>query len=140
MASFIAGLRNYLLSDATISGLLGTNRIYCGKAPKTATSPYVILQRVSGSARYGLSDLDGQDDNYWQIDVWSTSYSDCETLRIAIRTQLNGKYEITMGDYAVHSVTEEDSRETSEPDGDGSEKVWYRNSSDFTIIRDSNET
>jgi len=137
MRSFVSGLRSYLLVDSTISGLVGTSRIYCGSAPKTAVSPYVILQNIGGYARHGLSDLDGHDENSWQIDVWANSYSDCDTLRRAIRTLINGKYSINMGDYSVYSITEEDTRETVEPEDDGSETVWYRASTDYTIIRSS---
>ena len=138
MSAFVAGLRSYLLADSTVSGLVGNIHIYIGKAPKTAVSPYVILQNVDGIARYGLNDIDGQDENSWQVDVWSTNYGTCDTLRRAIQSKLNGKYGITMGDYSVHSVTEESYHETSEPDGDGTETVWYRASSDYTIIRNSN--
>lgn len=138
MASFMAGLRSYLLADSVVSNLVGNERIYCGKAPKTAADPYVIIQRISGADRYGLSDLDGSADNSWQIDVWSTSYADCDSLCTAIKSRINGVYDVDMGDYKVYSVTEEDTRETTEPDGDGSETVWYRNSSDYTIVRDSN--
>ena len=140
MSSFISALRSYLLTDETISSLVGGERIYCGSAPKDAISPYVIVQKIYGSERYGLSSLDGQDEDSRQIDVWATDYEACDALRLAIRARINGKFGVEFGDYRIHSVTEEDHRETVEPDGDGSETVWYRSSADYTIIRDSNET
>jgi hypothetical protein len=140
MSSFVSALRSYLLADETISDAAGGERIYCGAAPHDAVSPYVIVQQISGSARYGLSSLDGQDEDSRQIDVWATNYNTCDTLRLAIRARINGVNGVLFGDYRIHSVTEEDHRETVEPDGDGSETVWYRSSADYTIIRDSNET
>ena len=140
MSSFLSALRSYLLADETISGLVGVQRIYCGMAPKDVISPYVIIQGIYGAERYGIASLDGQDEEAWQIDVWSTDYGICDTLRLAIRSRINGKFGVKFGDYAIHSVTEEDHRETAEPEGDGSETVWYRSSADYTIIRDTSET
>lgn len=140
MNSFISALRSYLLADETISDAVGGERIYCGSAPKDAISPYVIIQKIYGAERYGLSNLDGQDDDSRQMDVWATDYEIGDALRLAIRNRINGVHSVKFGGYRIHSITEEDHRETAEPDGDGSETVWYRSGSDYTIVRDSNET
>lgn len=137
--NFIGALRTFILTDTAISALVGT-RIYVGVAPQNAAVPYVVLSLVSEDVRYGTNENDGQQEDQWQIDVWSKSYDTSEGLSCKIRDKINGVKNQKLSNYKVYSITQESRQMMTEADGNGTENVWTRFSGDYTIVRDTAET
>lgn len=142
--NFIAALRAFLLTDAGILAATGTTvqnaRIYVGIAPQNVSAPYVVISLISEGVRYGVNDNEGQQEDIWQIDVYSKSYDTSEGLSCRIRDKINGLKNQKLSNYKVYSITQESRQMITEPEGGGTEAIWSRFSADYTIVRDTAET
>jgi len=93
---------NRLTEDATVSGLVGT-KVYPDKAPQDQVAPYVIYQTLfvdPKDTKDGASELDFEN---VQIDCYSTSRDEAETLAEAVRTSID-RFSGTQTGQAITSV------------------------------------
>lgn len=76
-------LRQELLDDATLTGLVGT-RVYPGHRPQGSTEPAVTLRLAR---RTPLDDLNGNigiEQSLFQIEAWATDYATAHQVAAAV--------------------------------------------------------
>ena len=85
----ITALRQRLLSDATILGIVGAKGVYRWPAPKTAPYPFITYQKISLSEERNLSGTQpAWSRQGWQIDAYTTKALDAYDLMEAVRDRL----------------------------------------------------
>lgn len=83
-------VRQFLLADATIAGLIGT-RVYPAPPPQNATYPLITTQRISDTQFPHLRQRGpGLAEPRYQIDAWATTKAGVDALASAIQHRLQG--------------------------------------------------
>lgn len=82
-------LRNYLLSDSTIAGLVG-EECRPGKRPESDALPAITYTVISNLVEHHLLGSDGQSRARVQFDCWARDISDCVALKARIAEGLDG--------------------------------------------------
>lgn len=116
-------MRARLVSDATITGLVGT-RVYPGKAPQDVTLPYVVYSRISTTRTPTLNGPTNVPETRIQLDVIANSQASAEQVATALRNRLDGFTGVSAS-VAVLSSVVEDEQDLSEAI-DGSDSLYYR--------------
>ena len=116
-------MRARLVSDATITGLVGT-RVYPGKAPQDVTLPYVVYSRVSTTRTPTLNGPTNVPETRIQLDVIANSQASAEQVATALRNRLDGFTGVSASVTVLSSVVE-DEQDLSEAI-DGSDSLYYR--------------
>ena len=120
--SIISGLRTFLLTDATLSGLVGV-RLYPNILPQNPTMPAVTITIISGDRQSSNDGPGGLNGPRVQIDCWGTSYASADAVFEAIRKKLDGKKSgIILGAFM------DSDRDFYEP-----EPKYYRRSADYFV-------
>lgn len=83
-------LRQLLLSDPTVSGLIGT-RIYPLVIPQDAQLPAIAYQKISGVQVHTHTGAHKPERMLVQLTCAAKTYSDIKTLQDALRNALDGK-------------------------------------------------
>jgi hypothetical protein len=128
----IRGLREKLLTDAEIASIVGT-RIYPLLASQPANKTYITLQEISVDPERCLSGISGVAQTGIQLDIWSTLYSEIETLRTAIRRVVDGLTNENLGEVNVRSIRVDSQFDDYEKPSDGSDNTIFRKSMDIYI-------
>ena len=110
--------------------------IFAGIAPQDQRSPFVIYQRISGQKIRAINGPSGLSQTSFQIDAYSSSYTESRQLADQIRKILDGfRGTVTIGADSVRiggvSMTEE--RDFIEDDP---EPILYRASVDYLFTYD----
>lgn len=136
-----AGLRTYLLADATLKAALATaTSVYSFPAPEGATMPYLMLSRVSGEIQnLAASSLNVYVED-WQVDVYATTDLAAEAIKELVVGRLNLADRVEMGSYTVYSCSLAGVTDNSELEMTGSETAIYRITLEFQLIRDRTAT
>lgn len=87
--SIEADLVAHLKADSAISNLVGA-RIYPLIAPQNVTDPYITYQVVSDNSNQCMSGESYQNDTRFQLDCWSTKYSEVKAIKEAVLSALIG--------------------------------------------------
>lgn len=83
-------VRSILLGDATISGLVGAERVYPNHLPQSPTLPAITYHLIDKDSPVTHDQRTGLTREQYQIDVWADGYTACEDLFDAVRKRLNG--------------------------------------------------
>lgn len=89
MTGIVEALRDYVLADATVSGLIGA-RMYPAILPQDPTMPAITYQIISGDSVISHDGPAGLENPTIQIDCWAATYSGMDALFNAVRKRLNG--------------------------------------------------
>lgn len=76
-----------LTTSTTITATLGS-RIFPVRAPEKVANPYAVYQKISGGQQNGLEGYLTLENPRIQIDIYSTSYSQCKTLVENVQIQM----------------------------------------------------
>ena len=87
--SIESDLYTHLKDDAGVSALVGV-KIYPMKAPQNVTSPYISYQVINDNGNQCMSGEVYQNDTRFQIDCWSTKYSEVKAIKEAVISALIG--------------------------------------------------
>lgn len=87
--SIESDLVTHLKNDSAVSALVGT-RIYPMKAPQSVTNPYITYQVINDNSNQCLGGSVYQNDTRFQIDCWSTTYSEAKAIKEAVLSALIG--------------------------------------------------
>lgn len=108
-------LRQLLLGDATIAGLVGA-RVHWQRRPQGMPLPAIVLTAVSRTDEPTLDGPTSPVDRRVQVDAYATTYADAKTLERAVISRLHG-FRGTRGNIhflAVFLVTARDLPEDTE--------------------------
>jgi hypothetical protein len=137
--SLSSDLRNYLVSQATITAYTSTGRIYPVRLPlklRTETSlPALTYWRRSGGHNHDLGGSAGTAMPAVQIDCWAASYETADKLAEAVRLKLQG-FAGTMGSTStttIQAITLDDEKDDFEPYDDGSDDGIFVRSQIYSI-------
>lgn len=89
MTTIAEALQTYILADATVAGLVGS-RMYPAILPQDPTMPAITYQYISGASVISNDGPTGLENPTFQIDHWSSSYSQMDALFEAVRKRING--------------------------------------------------
>lgn len=136
-----AGLRTYLLADATLKAALATTTsVFSFPAPQDAVMPYLMLTRVSGEIQnLASSSLNVYVEN-WQVDVMATTDKAAEAIKELVISRLNIADRVEMGSYTVYSCSLVQVLDNSDLEMTGSETNNVRTTAEFMLIRDRTAT
>ena len=131
MADAEANLITYLLTKSGVTSVFGASntRIYIDRIEVTAAYPYAIIRTVTEVTDYSLTAA-LKDRTLFQIDVYSTTKSTCNSGADAIKTALSG-YSGTMGTMTAGHAFFVNTRGAFEPDA-----KLFRRSMDVEITQD----
>jgi hypothetical protein len=128
-----ATLRTWLLTKASLTGLVGT-RIYTGRAPRDAALPYLLITRIAGASWTTHAGMSGACSETWQFDVWAQADASAEAVKEAVRLLLTGK-RITLTGFTLENAQLELVADSVETDGDGSENTLSRRIMQYRTTR-----
>lgn len=120
------GLRTLLITDGTITGLIG-ERCYGVLLPQDPTLPALVLTTISDSPDYTHQNASGLEETRFQIDSWAASLSGARALAAAVKSKLSG-FEGAAGDETIDSAFL-----TNQQDLHDLELQAYRVTQDFEI-------
>lgn len=142
--SMNAGLRTFVLNDATVAGLVGARMYRAGVVPAGAPSPYLVFQRISEPSSHTHSAADTRTRSTWQIDAYGTydpnteagaaMFDTVEALDDAVRDRLDG-YTGPLGSHTDCYAMHENSIDLPEMTEDGSDRVEVRTMQQYAIWR-----
>jgi Protein of unknown function (DUF3168) len=91
-------LRQFLLDDATVSGLVGGVRIHNTRLPQDQVSPSVVYTKVSETGDYHMEGDSGLGQVRMQVDAWAQNADAATELANAIHDRLSGaRQDVTVG-------------------------------------------
>ena len=79
----------HLKNDTEVSALVG-GKIYPLLAPQNVSNPYIVYHVISDNSNQCISGDINQNEARFQIDVWSTKYSEVEAIKEAVISALIG--------------------------------------------------
>lgn len=82
-------LVSHLKADVALSALVGT-KIYPLLAPQNVTNPYIVYQVINDNSNQCIEGEVYQNDTRFQIDCWSTKYSEVKAIKEAVLNSLIG--------------------------------------------------
>ena len=129
-----AAIRTFLLSKSSITGIVGT-RIYSFPAPQNATMPYIMISRTFETPGRNLVAPDERYRESWQIDAYASTDTEAESIKEAVRNELDLCTRYTMGDYTIYNSFMQNSNDLSELENAGGQESIHRKQMDFIIIR-----
>lgn len=87
--SLKSDLYSHLKADSGVSALVGT-RVYPMKAPQNVVKPYITYQAISDNSDQCLGGSTFQRVTRFQVDCWSTTYSEADAIKEAVLSSLTG--------------------------------------------------
>lgn len=90
MKDIRVALRTYLLADATVSSLVGGERIHHTRLPEAQVDPSVVFVKVSETGDYHMAGDSGLGQARYQIDSWAQNADSATTLANAVYDRLTG--------------------------------------------------
>lgn len=87
-------LRDYLLADPTVSGLVGGYRIHHARLPQDQVEPSVVYTKVSETGDYHLQGDSGLGQLRMQIDSWAQDSDSATVLANAVYDRLTGAKDV----------------------------------------------
>lgn len=141
-----AGIRTYLLADATLAAALATTgSVYSFPAPEGVAMPYLMLSRLSSVIQnlIGLS-LDIYVEN-WQIDVITGPVAGggdraAEAIKELVIARMNIADRVEMGSYTVYSCSLVGVTDNTDLEMVGTETAVTRMTLEFQLLRDRTPT
>lgn len=94
MTSLHGAVRALLTNDATVAALVGT-RIYPMQMPLDATLPAITIHEISGNEDH----VTGHGYPRFQISCWSTSFSQAQSMKEAVKDVLNRYKGVASGNH-----------------------------------------
>ena len=127
-------LRSQLLTDATVSGLVGAN-VFCTNPPQDAVTPYVVLTQVSTNAFDSVEcNMIDFFESRIQIEAWSYLQSESQNTWKACRASFKAFPRGYAEDLAVRSIGQQSGPLTDAFSPiDGSDMHIYRTMQDFVV-------
>ncbi len=83
-------VRQTLLDDVTVSGLVGT-RITSAMLPQKSTFPAIVLLEVTTTPTNSLEGDCNLDNHLMQVDCYAKTLADVKTLQAAVRSAINAE-------------------------------------------------
>ena len=102
--------------------------------------PYIDMRRI---VEMPTRNLAGPCERYretWQIDCYAETDEAAETLKNAVRDELDICAPTTMGAFKIHNIFMESSADLSEIEIPAGQMEIFRKEMTFAIIRDKNKT
>ena len=120
-----------LLATAAVTALVGT-RVYCGSRPQGATTPDIMINRISGAPVYTCDGESGLAEARLEIDCWGATYGAAKNVARAVIESLSAFFGTVGGTTFQHILldVERDFREggnMNEPD------YLFRTNLDFVV-------
>ncbi len=122
-------LTNYLLTDASITGLVG-NRITWSVRPQASALPSIVLQVIDGVPVYADEGEMGLTATRVQADCWGRDYASAKQVARAVKARLSG-VRVTVGSIEFQAVFTDSEQDLFER-GQGGDEL-YRTAMDFMV-------
>lgn len=126
-----AGIYGILSADVTLTGYVGT-RIYPEVAPNGAENPCIVYSESTPEFSDNKDGVSKLDTNVIQVDVYSSTASERNTIAARVRTLLD-RYSGTVNGIYIQSIRMIYSYKLIEPINDANDKKTYRQTMDFTV-------
>lgn len=81
------GIYSLLSADSNVSGLVGTN-IFPIYATQNTPAPYIVYRRITGLSINGIGGELGMTNGRFQIDVYSSTYTQAKLLSGYVKTAM----------------------------------------------------
>lgn len=133
-----AALFAWLMSDATLAGLLGEG-FYSFPAPPDAAMPYLTLNLLDGSGDPEMNDLIGVCVETWQVDIWARTEASAVAIKAAVEARMATISRQAVGAYWLLWARLEGDRELNELE-DGTNERIVRKTLDYAIKRERVKT
>lgn len=117
-------LRTRLQAVSGVTDLVST-RVYQGWAPTSATYPYITLTQISGPPQHHLGGAADIANVQYQVDVWSDSGSERDSVADEVRKALDG-WNGTSATVSVRNIMLNEASNTEEEPEDASEVPVFR--------------
>ncbi len=130
--AFLADLRTYLLTQATITDSVGTSGVYEDWAKRDAAYPRIVYSRLATSFTDDLDGTEPQERPVVSFDLQSKTRSETDTLEENLKALLSG-YRGTMGSTPVQAAIIAGLVNLIDTPSDGSDKAIYRTVIDYTF-------
>lgn len=114
----------YLSLYAPVVGLVGT-RIYPGKAPSSATFPYLVIHESGAGSHYAMGGPSATFDTDLQLDCYALTALEAKELARAVRLSMDGRAADWDG-LEIDGVFVDTEFENPEFAADGSERTFHR--------------
>lgn len=134
-----AGIRAYLLANATLSAAVG-GRVYSFPVPQAQAMPYLVLSRVSGTIENTIGETLNIDNEEWQVDVVASTAKAAEVIKRYVVARLNIADRVEMGSYSAYSSSLTGVTDTSGLETDGGQGAIARTSLTFNILHNVEKT
>lgn len=131
-----AGLRTLLINDSGVSNLIGS-RMYPVRLPQSPTVPAIVYMAITGQRFHNTEGSSGLSGPRIQIDCWAATFSETQSLALAVRKVLDG-YRGAAGDDTIQGAFFDSERDFFEADAGVS--GLYRTSMDFFIYFEEDPT
>jgi len=131
----IQAIRKKLIGNTSIAALVST-RVGPWKASQSWKRPYITLLEVSVNPAHYMSGAFGKRQLRIQVDVWSDTYDECESLSELCRLELDSTPNsevITIGanTFSFDMLFLDSQRELGEAPPSGGEASIYRKQQDY---------
>jgi len=131
VADIKPNLRTHLLTKVGVTNHVST-RIYVGQVPQRADLPFVTISRISHGHEHHLGKSSAFARADFQIDSYAFTAKQVDQVSEAIRLAIDG-FTGSMNNVQVNDCFLTDESDEFIQPTDRSERVKYRNRSDFTI-------
>ena len=107
------GIRSAVLSDATVSNTVDT-RAYYKMLPQNPTYPAITFEQIGSDPLNALNEVPALSWSRIRINCWGETYSDADSLAIAVENALNGQT-FSLTGLEIGSIVADGMRDFYEP-------------------------
>jgi len=135
MSTFQSALSAYLLADASITAIVGSDGVYAFPAPQGSDLPYVIISRITEEVWNTMVSAQNVVREEWQLDCIAYNNSTAESLKDAVKDRINNASPVTMSGFDVSLIIVNNVTDLSELEDDGSQEKAIRKTMMVTVKR-----
>jgi hypothetical protein len=121
-----------LLNDPEVNAVVA-RQVYPHIAPENVSPPYVVIQRVSGSAIQTFEGCGGMRRAMMQIDIIGSTAREIQNAAEAVRQSLQG-FVATVAGISIGSCYLESEMDMSGPPFDGSDLEVFRMVAEYDVM------
>lgn len=132
----IPGLRQILLNNAELSGLLDGERIFTGRRWLDSISPSMLLSIISTTPAKHKSSVSALDQVRVQVSIYSESPAESDQIGRLVRSQID-RYAGTVTVAGITYVFDQVSFEDESDDYDDTQKIYFKRQDYMVLIRRS---
>lgn len=135
MTTFKSALSTFLLSDSSITAIIGSDGIFSFPAPQNRSLPYAMISRPIQERFNTLINPINIIREEWQIDCIASNESTADALVDAVAAKANNASPTTMSGFDVPLIVVNTVNDLSDLEDDGSQSKAIRKTMQITVKR-----